>query len=412
MKMTFLKLFFFLLGILMLQNVIAQQSVMGPVSPAGVSELIIPASPIFDLMGVTPSQVVHYSEIKNFKVDWSFRNWRINPNISLQAQPIWELVYKNKNISYYQRASRLMRSLSSLDLSIGSVAGENSLRKFGGSVKVNLYTQKDPLLVKNAYRDIENNFESQKLTLKSKSNELVKKINTITNPDTIEALKDELTEVQFLLNTLGDRKKEEIILKAQKYISENWNSAYLDFAVGWIRSYTTDSVGSFKTLDFGRNSGTAVWLNGGIGIGKRGMIIGLFRGLFFKEGINFKVQNKITNDIITQRINILNQLISVGVNCRLGGPKFNFFTECFVNARLDNKPEKSIGNNILMNTDLRLIDNSASWVENSDPFSISIGGDWRTSRNVIINFGIRTIFNEAWQVISFTPVATIGCIMR
>jgi len=48
-------------------------------------EFAIPTSPLFDLMGAAPSQVPRTSAIKDFKVDWSFRNWRVNPNLAIQA---------------------------------------------------------------------------------------------------------------------------------------------------------------------------------------------------------------------------------------------------------------------------------------------------------------------------------------
>ncbi len=49
-------------------------------------EFSIPASPVFDLMGVSPAQVTNLSDIKDFKVDWSFKSWKVSPNLALQAQ--------------------------------------------------------------------------------------------------------------------------------------------------------------------------------------------------------------------------------------------------------------------------------------------------------------------------------------
>src|SRR3982751_1123457 len=90
----------------------------GRLSP---KEFSIPASPVFDVMGVTPSQINRTSDIKDFKVDWSFKSWRLNPNLAIESQPIWELFYNRKDLSKYQEASGFMRQLASTDLSIGSV---------------------------------------------------------------------------------------------------------------------------------------------------------------------------------------------------------------------------------------------------------------------------------------------------
>src|SRR5689334_7488751 len=80
----------------------AQDNAAGRVSP---KELGIPPSPVFDLMGVTPSQINHMSDIKDIKVDWSFKSWKLNPNLAIQAQPIWEMFYNRKNLNRYQEAS-------------------------------------------------------------------------------------------------------------------------------------------------------------------------------------------------------------------------------------------------------------------------------------------------------------------
>src|SRR5690349_15139689 len=108
----------------------------GRISP---KELSIPPSPVFDLMGVTPSQVNHTNDIKDFKVDWSFKSWKLNPNLAIQSQPIWEMFYNRKDLAKYQQASSFMRRLSSFDVSIGSVQDEANDRRIGFAFKMNLY---------------------------------------------------------------------------------------------------------------------------------------------------------------------------------------------------------------------------------------------------------------------------------
>src|SRR6187549_2355845 len=98
-----------------------QEAANGRLSP---KEFSIPASPVFDLMGVTPSQINRTTDIKDFKVDWSFKSWRLNPNLAIQSQPVWELLYNRKDLSKYQAASRFMRRMASLDISVGTVQDE------------------------------------------------------------------------------------------------------------------------------------------------------------------------------------------------------------------------------------------------------------------------------------------------
>src|SRR6476660_4791208 len=85
----------------------------GRISP---KELTIPASPVFDLMGVTPSQVNRTTDIKDFKVDWSFKSWKLSPNLALESQPVWEVFYNRKELTKYQNASSFMRRMASIDV--------------------------------------------------------------------------------------------------------------------------------------------------------------------------------------------------------------------------------------------------------------------------------------------------------
>src|SRR3954469_26046646 len=105
----------------------------GRVTP---KEFSIPASPVFDLMGVTSSQINRTSDIKDFKVDWSFKSWKLSPNLAIQSQPVWEIFYNRKDLSKYQNTSTFMRRLASADLSVGSVLDENSDRRIGYAVKL------------------------------------------------------------------------------------------------------------------------------------------------------------------------------------------------------------------------------------------------------------------------------------
>jgi hypothetical protein len=131
----------------------------GRLSP---KEFTIPPSPVFDVMGVTSSQINRTSDIKDFKVDWSFKSWKLNPNLAIQSQPVWELIYNRKDLSKYQAASRFMRKLASLDISVGSVQDENNDRRIGFAAKINLLKQKDPLMAKDLYAGISEKFQQEK----------------------------------------------------------------------------------------------------------------------------------------------------------------------------------------------------------------------------------------------------------
>jgi hypothetical protein len=58
-----------------------------------------------------------------------------------------------------------------------------------------------------------------------------------------------------------------------------------------------------------------------------------------------------------------------------------------------------------------VIDKSVSW--NLQPVhSLTLGGDWRMSRNVMLNFGLRMEFDSKWKKQTFIPISTLVCLMR
>ncbi|MBK8450168.1 MAG: hypothetical protein IPL42_09200 [Saprospiraceae bacterium] len=56
-------------------------------------EFSIPVSPAFDLLGVNPCLVPKPSNLRNFKVDWSFKSYGLTPNLAIQTQPINEIYF-------------------------------------------------------------------------------------------------------------------------------------------------------------------------------------------------------------------------------------------------------------------------------------------------------------------------------
>lgn len=67
-------------------------------------EFAIAASALFDLLGTAPNKVAPTSNLKYFKVDWSFKNCSVKSNIAIPAQPIRELfctkkIFLNNNLS-------------------------------------------------------------------------------------------------------------------------------------------------------------------------------------------------------------------------------------------------------------------------------------------------------------------------
>jgi hypothetical protein len=380
----------------------------GRVSP---KELTIPPSPVFDLMGVTSSQINRTSDIKDFKVDWSFKSWKLNPNLAIQSQPIWELFYNRKDLSKYQSASRFMRRLASLDISIGTVQDENNDRRMGFAARMNLFKQKDPLMAGELYAGIGEKYKTEKTELETQLKELRLKLDTTKEVLSKPALRSQILSAEEQLMTLNSRRNGEINSRARIFISENWNASSLDVAFGRVYSYQTDSAGSLKSLRLNRNTGVGGWLNTNIGLGKKFLLSALFRTSWYEEELNFLVRNPATNEEISQKAIANNTLYTMGLNMRYGSSIYTFFVEFLYEKKGLKTPLEALNETFKASGDFVVVGSTVKW-DVVHPNTLSFGGDWRISQAVILNYGMRCIFDSQWKFKTFIPVATISCMMR
>ena len=374
-------------------------------------EFAIPASPVFDMMGVTPSQVNRTADIKDFKVDWSFKSWRLSPNIALQSQPVWEMFYHRKDLSKYQAASPFMRRLSSLDLSVGTVQDENNDRRIGFAVKANLFRERDPLMARDMYADIGERFRLEKLELEQALVLLRQQLDTTRNILERPAIRQSILETEDKLLTINSRRNQEINERAKIFVSENWNASSLDIAFGKVNSYQTDSTGSLTSIRLNRNTGLSGWAVGSLGMGKKLLLTGLFRNTWYEEELEFLVRDDATGEESTQRAVAENTLMTLGMNLRYGGPYFTFFAEFMHERKSTKTPVEALDKVFTPPTGSEVVGSSVKW-DVVQPYTISFGGDWRISRSVVLNYGMRCLFTKNWTLERFIPVVTVACMMR
>lgn len=374
-------------------------------------EFAIPASPLFDLLGAAPNQVARSSNLKDFKVDWSFKNWRVNPNIAVQGQPIWEIFYNKKNIEKYQQASNFQRMLSSLDVSVGSITNDVNDRRLGGALKMNLFNRKDPLRIKGAYEDIQKSFEEELVQLKKNETDLLKRLDTLTMPSDLQKAREALRENDALRASFYSRKNDAVQEKAKQFVADNWNASFIDVAYGKIYSYATDSAGSFRKLRINRNTGNGAWVNFGKGIGKRGLISGLIRSSFYEEEVTFNLKDDVTGEEIPDTTIASNKLYTIGLNFRYGGPVFNFFAEVIYEGKSLKTPVDAVNEVFKAPGGSSIVTSTVMW-DVVQPYTVNFGGDWRIGRNVVLNYGMRLVMDKNYKAVSFTPIANISCMMR
>ncbi|MBL7725868.1 MAG: hypothetical protein JNK27_17145 [Chitinophagaceae bacterium] len=379
----------------------------GRVSP---KELAISPSPIFDLMAATPTQVTRMADIKDFKVDWSLK-YGVNPNLAIQSQPFWEFFYNRKDLSKYQKASGFMRKLASIDVSLGSIQDDDNYRRIGGAVKLNLYRQKDPLLEKGMYEDIGAKYKQEKEELLLQLKEAKQKLDTITNILEKPALRTQIRSLEDQLNSQNSKRMGEINERAKIFVNEYWNASSLDVAFGRMHTFKSDSSGTFGMKRSNRSSGWGAWLNGNVGIGKQFLLTGLLRSFWYNEQVDFIIKDNTTGDETADKTIARNNLYSMGLNLRYGGAIYTFFVELLYEYKKLNTPIEAVNQNYKVPGNVQIVGSSLKWDE-VNPNTLTFGGDWRISQSVIINYGMRCVFDSKWKFKTFTPVATISCMMR
>jgi len=373
-------------------------------------EFSIPASPVFDLMGVSPAQVTNLSDIKDFKVDWSFKSWKVSPNLALQAQPVWELFYNRKSLEKYRRASPFMRLLSTLDISMGTVQNEENDRRIGFAAKISLFRKRDPLMA-NLYEDLETKYKEEAVKLNDDIKLLQKQLDTSSNILKKPELRQQLQQLETQYFSINTRRQQEINERVKIYNSEYWNNSYLNIAFGDIYTYQTDSAGSLKKLRVNRNTASGIWLNGGTSISRKLFLSGLIRSSFYEDQLSFLLEDLNSGEQTPQEAIAKNTLFSLGANLRYGGPIYTFFIELLHERKTLKTASEALNDVFEAPSGFKIIGETVNW-NAVQPYTVNIGGDWRISRNVIINYGIRCLMDKRFKTTSFTPVVNLACMMR
>lgn len=266
-------------------------------------------------------------------------------------------------------------------------------------------------MVRSMYEDIGVRFADEKKSLESRLKELQFKLDTIQNVLEKPGIRAEIKSTEEQLASLNSRRNTEINDRARVFIAENWNAASLDIAFGRVYTYQSDSAGSLKKLRLNRNTGWGIWLNGALPLGKRWMLSGLVRTTWYEEELEFLLRNTQTLAEQSARAVAENKLYSAGMNLRYGGPLYSFFVEFLYEKKALKTPVQALKEVFTEPANMEVVSSSVKW-NVVHPNSLSIGGDWRISQNVIINYGMRWILDVNGKSQAFIPVAGISCMMR
>jgi hypothetical protein len=303
-------------------------------------------------------------------------------------QPFWAFYYDRKGLDEYRKATPFMRTLSTLSLSFG-IAKNDNVNHSAYAIKLNLFREKDPVSDPILLNQMAEELAEQQGPLKEYLRDLRAQLDTVSSREERMTLRDEIFNTRGQMASLQKGQKAQLIEVQARYMAENWNSSGLDIAFGRVYTYAND----LDTLNI-QNAGYALWLNGGVRSGHRGLLGGIFR--LKKVGLN--------QDFMT------------GISYRFGGARFSFYSE-FVYESLKNFSVSGFSDDELFASKyVRDLDNG--WLQFNEPIesltrlTLTYGGDFRLSNGILLNFALRTKLDERIKFKTLIPVANVTCLMR
>ncbi|MBK8677719.1 MAG: hypothetical protein IPN25_03170 [Sphingobacteriales bacterium] len=363
-------------------QIIPDQTAVTPTDEVVPKSLSIPPTPAFALLGITPSEVIKPGTVRDFKVDWSLKSYRLAPNLALEAQPLW-LLYRY-NLDRYSKASWIEKSLSTLSVSAGTnvntftnkiTKSDSLVYQLAYALKLNLFHEKNKLVEKvyvdslmMAYKDARKNY-------KLKEREVAKQLKKTRDKKKIFELETELAYAKREMKETRKSISDEYLSHADDYSKRRWNASMLEVAGGQVFSYQRETVDSLNL----KRAGYGVWLNGGYGVGNNWYFTGMLKYAAFPKTDTLIVSLQPVKDILA------------GINIRYGSLKYNFFMEWSMDTKL-------------FDPDLE--------IDGLRRNSLSFGGDLKVSPIVLLSYGIRTDFNKKLQFKNFIPIANVTCLMR
>lgn len=367
----------------------AQKDVYDEVKNA---EMSIPSAPAFAMLGVNPELVMRPSDLKSFKVDWRIKNYNLAPDLALEAQPFWHFYYKKRTFDEYAAASRLAKKLSTLSLSAGTAKIDN-INHASYSIKLNLYKKNDVINDTMLLKQLKSEHRKQLQNYNAQIDSLVILRYQTTDPKRKNEIDKELDVIRYEMKNIDEISRLKYRNIIDQYNGENWNNTMLDAAFGSVFTYDNAGIDSLKV----KRAGYALWLNGCLKMGDHGLMSGLFR--------------------YTKIVDSSNKMF--GLNFRYGSQRYNFYAEVVYEI---------LGNYFDPNQELAfdedeyfagkyIEDIGSGWLdfnntETKTQYTMAYGGDFKLSRNILLNFALRTQFTSDIKLTRLLPVANIICLMK
>jgi hypothetical protein len=387
------------------------------------TEMIIPASPAYQMLDAGSALVNSPGAIRDFKVDWSFRTYRLAPNLAIEAQPVWAVFYNRPQLDKYQQAGNFMRTLSTFSFSAGSLDANDSIRLLALAGKLTVWRGYDPLATREWYSEIENDYQTQRNDLELRLVQAKEHFKNATGRFEKDSLELVMSQIRSEMDQLKVTSKNRIKEKQEQLKARYWNRSAVDVAYG--KSYTfnrnfSERIDSVKL----QSRSISVWINGAFGLGRYTLVSSLVR----MENIRLNLPDsgktvlqdvfidEFTGDtIITERDSLFvnfrqetKKIFSIGVNVRFGSPKYSFFVECIYTKNTLPVFDGAVWVPFAENGNKGRVKSSRIVKE----VQFAFGGEWRVSGSVLLSYGIRSAVNKDFRFRNILPLASISCLMR
>lgn len=321
------------------------------------TDFSIPSSPAFSLLDINPEKINKPGFARDFKLDWFINDYSLRPDIAFEAQPIWLFFYEDVNYNDFKEQKWYMHSLSTLNISLGTV-NRDSLNSLAYSIKITLFRESkgDPMLNEDYIDKIKPLITEEEKQLLFKKSALEDELNSIEDKERVSIINKQIKEIEVQLAAIDEKRNRVIENTIKEFNKTYWNASVLDLGFGQVFDYTSSALDS---LDFDSKK-HAVWLNGSLGLGKKILISGLYRQYFTSD----------FNDFLA------------GINFRYGRSNLNFFIE-YAYEEIEKKGKNTFG----------------------------YGGEYKMNKNIQLQFGVRTEYNDEFSLDKLIPMININWIM-
>jgi hypothetical protein len=314
--------------------------------------------------------------------------YKIAPDLAIEAQPLWWLYFQRKGPGYYRNTTEVARILSTTSFSLAT-AKVDGLNHMSMAFKWNLYKKNDPLRNQALLKEKEDELKQTLQTLDETIDSLLETLLVTYDVDSLTDIKDWIEELNYRKKRITQDKMQELADASNDYVHQHWNTDMLDVAFGKVYTYNNTALDSLRL----NNIGWSLWINGAKGLGKRHLFGAMLR-------IN--------------HIGLNNNYL-LGASYRYGTEKYNFFTE-LVYQRLNNHAGNGFSDEEYFAGSFEE-DLGTGWYaynegEGISLWTLSYGGDFRLSRNILLNFALRVNLNNELRFQSFLPVANVICLMN